>query len=284
MTPKKEKTKVDYCRRVKLVQEYIAHHLAEPLSPVELSQVANLSLHHFHRVFRGVTGESIGEYVRRLKLERAARRLRVTNQKIIDIAFDAGYSSHEGFTRAFREYFGVAPSEFRGQLPIYLGSPISPPDRVEIRHIHPISVAQIRHVGAYGESGQVFSSLLSWAVSANINLAQARMFGLCADDPDITPVNHLRFDACIEYHGSGDVLRGITTGYIPGGKYAIATHIGPYNTILDTYLALIGGWIPQTSYELHDEAVVEFYLDDPNQTPPERLRTELWIRLRLPSD
>ncbi|MEA5517287.1 AraC family transcriptional regulator [Nodularia sp. UHCC 0506] len=83
MLPKKEQTQVEYSRRVLRVQEYIAHHLAEKLSPVQLSKVANLSPHHFHRVFRGVTGESILEYVRRLKLERAARRLRVT---VTDVA------------------------------------------------------------------------------------------------------------------------------------------------------------------------------------------------------
>lgn len=284
MLPKKEKTQVEYSRRVLRVQEYIAHHLAEKLSPVHLSKVANLSPHHFHRVFRGVTGESILEYVRRLKLERAARRLRVTKQKITDIAFDAGYDSHEGFTRAFREHFGVNPSKFRGEIPIHIPSPITPPDVVEIRDINPISVAKIRHVGSYADSGKVFSTLMNWADSQNVNLLQARILGLCADDPDITPVDYLRFDACIEYQGTADISLGITTGYIPGGKYAVATHIGSYSTILDTYLALIGGWIPTTDYELHDEAVVEFYLDDPKVTPPEKLRTELWIRLRLPSN
>lgn len=278
----KEQTKDEYLKRVRRVQDYIENHLADKISPSELSKLANLSPHHFHRVFRGVTGESVLEYTRRLKLERAARRLRVTGQKVTDIAFDAGYESHEGFTRAFRDHFGVSPSEFRGQPPIYAPSPVSPPSQVEIRDITSIPVAQIRHVGSYDESGKVFPVLVNWAISQALNPLKARVFGLCADDPEITPVEHLRFDACIEYQGKGDSSSGIIVGSIPAGKYAIATHIGPYDTILNTYLALIGGWVPTTDYELCDEAVVEFYLDDPRTTPPEQLRTELWIRLRLP--
>jgi AraC family transcriptional regulator len=277
----KENTKDDYLKRVRHVQNYIANHLADKLSPSDLSKLVNLSPHHFHRVFRGVTGESILEYVRRLKLERAARRLRVTGQKITEVAFDAGYDSHEGFTRAFRQHFGVSPFEFRGQPPLSVPSPISSPEKVEIRDIASIAIAQVRHVGSYAESGKVFPTLINWAASQNLDLSQARVFGLCADDPDITPAERLRFDACIEYQGSGSESLGITTGCIPAGKYAIATHVGTYDTILDTYLALIGGWVPTTDYELCDEAVVEFYMDDPGVTPPEQLRTELWLRLRL---
>lgn len=278
----KEKTKNEYLKRIRCVQDYIESHLADKISPSDLSQLANLSPHHFHRVFRGVTGESVLEYTRRLKLERAARRLRVTGQKVTEVAFDAGYESHEGFTRAFREHFGVSPTEFRGQPPIYAPTPVSPPDQVEIRDIAAIRVAQIRHIGSYDENGNVFPVLMDWAVSQKLDLSRARVFGLCADDPEITPVEHLRFDACIEYQGGGDESLGITVGCIPAGKYAIATHIGTYDTILNTYLALIGGWVPTTDYELCDEAVVEFYMDDPSITPPEQLRTELWIRLRLP--
>ncbi|MFN5857788.1 MAG: helix-turn-helix domain-containing protein, partial [Pseudanabaenaceae cyanobacterium] len=124
----KKKTKDEYLKRVRCAQNYIENHLTDKISPFELSKLATLSPHHFHRIFRGVVGESVLEYARRLKLERAARRLRVTGRRVTEIAFDAGYESHEGFTRAFREYFGVSPSEFRGQPPIHVPSPISPPD------------------------------------------------------------------------------------------------------------------------------------------------------------
>lgn len=276
----KETTKVEYLRRVQRVQSYIEKHLSDRLIPLELSKLANLSPHHFHRIFRGITGESILEYVRRLKLERSARRLRTTEQKVIEIALDAGYDSHEGFTRAFRQYFGVSPSEFRGQMPISTTASISPPEQIEIRVIDSIAITKIRHTGSYDESGKIFPLLINWAESQGINLTKARVFGLCFDDPEITPAEYLRFDACIEYEGKDNESMGISTDYIPAGKYAVATHIGAYANILDTYLSLIGGWVPRTDYELCDEPVVEYYLDDPRKTLPDEMRTELWIRLQ----
>lgn len=92
---------------------YIHQHLDEPLSLNELAQVACFSPYHFHRVFRGMVGESLGEHVRRLRLERAASRLKGSRQSITALAFEAGYETLESFSRAFAAMFGQSPSNFR---------------------------------------------------------------------------------------------------------------------------------------------------------------------------
>jgi len=78
-----------------------------------LAARAYLSRFHFGRVFRRFVGEAPGEMERRLRLERAAHALRATAQDVTGIAFDAGYDSLEGFSRAFRRAYGLAPSRFR---------------------------------------------------------------------------------------------------------------------------------------------------------------------------
>ena len=78
-----------------------------------LAERAYLSRFHFGRVFRRVVGEAPGEIERRLRLERAAHALRATGQDVTGIALDAGYDSLEGFSRAFRRAYGLAPSRFR---------------------------------------------------------------------------------------------------------------------------------------------------------------------------
>src|SRR5262252_10971797 len=103
----------DYQRRILGVLVHIQNHLDSPLPLDELAEVAHFSPFHFHRVFRGMVGESVKEHVRRLRLERAAHRLRFTGQPVTEIAFDAGYETHESFTRAFGVMFGEAPTEFR---------------------------------------------------------------------------------------------------------------------------------------------------------------------------
>ncbi len=84
-----------------------------PLSLDELASVAHFSPYHFHRVFRGMVGETVAEHVRRLRLERAARHLIYTRRSVTDLAFDAGYETMESFIRAFRKRFGYAPSCYR---------------------------------------------------------------------------------------------------------------------------------------------------------------------------
>src|SRR5690349_24710545 len=91
----------------------IERDLDAPHSLPELAAHACLSPFHFHRLFAAVVGEPPAEYVRRLRLERAAHELSMSNRAVADIAREAGYGSQSAFTRAFRERFGCAPRVFR---------------------------------------------------------------------------------------------------------------------------------------------------------------------------
>ena len=95
------------------VLRYILEHIREPLSREVLADVAGFSVPHFHRVFRAEVGESAGSYVRRLRLERAGRKLRMGAVDITEVALAAGYDSHAAFGKAFRQQYGLSPSEFR---------------------------------------------------------------------------------------------------------------------------------------------------------------------------
>jgi len=95
------------------VMRYIREHITEPLDRETLAAVAGFSIPHFHRVFTAHVGESAISYVRRLRLERAARKLRRGAVDITEVALAAGYDSHAAFGKAFKQQFGVSPSEFR---------------------------------------------------------------------------------------------------------------------------------------------------------------------------
>src|SRR5215510_10301188 len=102
-----------YRERMLKVLVHIQGHLDETLALDDLARLAHFSPFHFHRVFRGMVGEPLMEHVRRLRLERAAHRLKFTQEPVVRIAFEAGYETHEAFTRAFRAHFGEPPSRFR---------------------------------------------------------------------------------------------------------------------------------------------------------------------------
>lgn len=102
-----------YQEPIKEVQQYIGAHIDEPLNREVLAAVAGFSIPHFHRIFTQYTGESAASYVRRIRMERAGRKLRMGAVDITEVALAAGYDSHAAFSKAFKKYFGFRPSEFR---------------------------------------------------------------------------------------------------------------------------------------------------------------------------
>ncbi len=103
----------DHAERINHVERYIREHIDEPLQREVLASVAGFSVPHFHRVFTAQRGENIADYVRRVRLERAGRKLRMGAVDIMEVALAAGYSTHAAFGKAFKQQFGLSPSEFR---------------------------------------------------------------------------------------------------------------------------------------------------------------------------
>lgn len=103
----------DYAGRINAVKKYIGNHIDEPLNRQVLAQVAGFSVPHLHRIFAAHVGESIASHVRRVRLERAGRKLRMGAVDITEVALAAGYHTHAAFGKAFKKQFGVCPSEFR---------------------------------------------------------------------------------------------------------------------------------------------------------------------------
>ena len=95
------------------VMRYIREHINEPLNREMLAAVAGFSVPHFHRVFTVHVGESAASYVRRLRLERAGRKLRMGAVNITEVALAAGYDTHAAFSKAFKQQFSLSPREFR---------------------------------------------------------------------------------------------------------------------------------------------------------------------------
>lgn len=104
---------LDHTDCIEDVMKYIREHLNEPIDRETLAEVAGFSVPHFHRVFTAHVGESAISYVRRLRLERAARKLRMGAVDITEVALAAGYDTHAAFGKAFKQQFGLSPSEFR---------------------------------------------------------------------------------------------------------------------------------------------------------------------------
>ena len=106
---------------VQKMQDYIEANLAEKITLSALANTCSLSPWYAHRLFREYTGYAPAEYIRRIRLAKSALRLKKENIKIIDVAFDLGFSSVDGYTRAFRKEFGINPGEYaKNPVPVKL--------------------------------------------------------------------------------------------------------------------------------------------------------------------
>jgi AraC family transcriptional regulator len=103
----------EYGERIDGVKKYIREHIDEALTREALAEVAGFSVPHFHRIFTAQIGENIASYVRRMRLERAGRKLRMGAVDITQVALAAGYDTHTAFSRAFKQQYGLSPSQFR---------------------------------------------------------------------------------------------------------------------------------------------------------------------------
>ncbi len=132
-------------KAVQSMQDYILVHIAEEITLAELADVAHFSPWYAHRLFRELTGVSPAEYIRKLRLSEAARRLKNEKCRITDAAMDLGFESVDGFTRAFSREFGMTPSEYRLRpVPITLFIPYG----VRFRELskEKISMKNVRNV------------------------------------------------------------------------------------------------------------------------------------------
>ena len=99
------------------MQDFIESHMTEPVTLHMLARAAGYSPWHAARIFKELTGKNPFEYIRELRLSRAAEKLRDGEARVIDVAFDFVFESHEGFTRAFSKQFGISPRRFIKEKP-----------------------------------------------------------------------------------------------------------------------------------------------------------------------
>jgi AraC family transcriptional regulator len=284
-----------YKERILGVLIFIQKNLDEELPLEEYARVAHFSPYHFHRVFRGMVGESLQEHIRRLRLERAAARLKHTHRSVTEIALEAGYETHEAFTRAFRSLTGISPSGFRrrntalpasvpGGVHYQNGQPLTEfqPSiggntmEVRIERLEPLHVAFARHVGPYNGVGEAWEKVCM-RLGMEGRLGAVKFIGVCYDDPDVTAPENIRYDACVTVDGDFRPQDDVGVQTLGGGEYAVTTHVGPYEMLSRTYAELMGQWLPQHGREPRSEPSLEFYLNAPESTDPEDLITDIYV-------
>ena len=247
---------------------HIQAHLDEDLSLESLSGRMGVSPTYFHKSFKAVIGETPKAHVERLRLERAAFRILVQDESLINIALDHGFAAPETFSRAFRRRFGMAPSEYRAWMRRQnaeaagrlvhecAGFSIS---NVKVRRLAPAHLAFIRHVGPYESvPDTLFSTLERWAGTQRIPGTRV-WIGLGHDAPGATAPDKLRFDAALVVPSPFESNEAATYQHFPGGEFAIVTHAGAFSTLSQAYAAIFPRVTALPEHDLVGLPAVEIY-------------------------
>lgn len=292
----KKSTMETYSRRMRTVLDTLADRLDSDLDLSELAGAACFSPFHFHRVFRGVVGESIGSLIRRLRLERSAWMLLEGDEPIGVIALRAGYQSAATFGRAFAAAFGESPARFRRVRrsipmlqapsgyhyhPVHGMQTFHPVRREGEREVEgrtvrlePMRVLAIDHRGPYGTIGAAFERLGALTGESRIDVSGSQWLAIFLDDPETVPAEELRSRACVtvtEVQEAPAGVQGASIVEIPGGLYATSRHEGPYAGLPEAWNDLCGTWIPGNGLKPSAGVCFEIYVrscdeaEDPDQ-------------------
>lgn len=261
---------------------HIQTHLERDLSLDRLAERVGFSAYHYHRIFREIIGEPVKEYVRRLRLEKAAYRLKVSEEAILGLAMDAGFKTHESFTRAFTRQFRITPKEFRNNYlrvsrerkkqaqPKYIADyPVKAEPtskQVHLEHVRSIIVAFVRHVGPYDKlldpdspMSVLWDELFAWGNANKLINADSLLIGIPQDDPSITPPEKQRFDVCVQIPEFRNPSGHIGCQTISAGMFGVSRHYGSFDNLAEAYMHIYDSLVTTGKYNLRTQTPFEVY-------------------------
>lgn len=235
----------------------VQQNLDRDLDLQSLARKYGYSAFHFHRIFSTVVGETPKKYVERLRLEKAAYKLQITDEPILEICLSVGFKNHETFTRAFQRHFRASPRDCRKNAKVLQirrlkanrsfrgdGCCLS---EVKFESLRSTRLLSIMHVGAYSEipaaftqDDRIWNTLVEWARFHRVPYRPIPL-SFYHDNPTVTPKAAQRTDACIPIDRVVTGTRTIRCIEFVGGEYAVAEHIGSNSTLIQGFRHVADG-------------------------------------------
>lgn len=149
----------------------------------------------------------------------------------------------------------------------------------EIRNVPERDVIYIRLSGDYrlNDYGGTWMRLIQFTKEQNLPMGDVSPLCIYHDDPKVTPVEKLRTDVCMVLPVKAAPVGDVGSKVLPSGRYAVFLYQGPYENLQAVYDTIYGKYLPEMECTIRDEASAERYLNDPCQTAPEELLTEIYI-------
>ncbi len=270
--------------------EYIEDNLRGEIDFGTAAKKACLSKFYYYSMFQMVTGTTLGEYIRNRRMTLAAKELKESKRRIIDIALDYGYSSHESFSRAFKSVQGITPTQARKSFaPIKAFPPISFQLQLKGDVEMEYKITKKQAVNLVGISRKITStdgenfkmipkfwddSMKDGSYQALCKLADNAdyrgCFGICMDFDEANDI----FDYVIAV-GAKKAEGEFKEFTIPASTYAIFGPV-PVKDVQTLWKRIFSEWLPATEYEISNGPQVEYYLPSDDDSVP----CEVWIPIK----
>lgn len=260
---------MDYINTVTLAIKHIENNLFEKELTSEVYKIVYVSKFHFHRMFQLVTKLTLGQYIKKRRFTEISKLLVTTNDTLLNIAINAGYNSHEAFTRAYKDYFGQTPSQFRKSpeaLTFLMLEPYTY-DAIEF------SFSQIKEpeivikeaIKLYGIKGS--STLDAPSIDRLWNKFRKETKELKTGagysvwlDSKLT-VKDLKDSIDYPCFVGVETERQLNIIVIPKGTYAKFTIVQDFTQVYLMYAYIYFEWMKKSSYEFSNDMILEYYDD-----------------------
>ncbi|MBU0487442.1 MAG: AraC family transcriptional regulator [Bacteroidetes bacterium] len=306
--PASTASRKEYIARVNRVTDFIDNNIDGCLNLSVLSGIAHFSPFHFHRIFTLLQGETPHDYIRRIRLERAASTLiSDTDVQIFEVAVNCGFSGISVLSRQFREHFGVSPTEFRtyweensknsktlskDSKPDLKNLPDFWPEKpktkrrskmdthVEVKEMPAMNLLYCRHIGEFELIGSAYEKLFRYAGPRGLlRFPDTKTVSVYHDDPNVTRIEKLRQSACIT------VDRDVK----PDGEFgtlelpAVVCAVGRFEIAETEFSAAwdeMCDWMTNSGYQPGEGLPYELYHNDHEQHPEKKFILDICIPVK----
>ena len=302
MTVTDEEIQADYKNRVNRVFEFIDEYLDSDLSLKVVSEIAFFSPFHFHRVFKFITDETLNDYVTRRRIEKSALDLLHKNNTTTETAHKFGFSDNSSFSRAFKRFYGISPTEFRRQNH-YRHSKISQlqskngqgyPDydkyfciidnlkkwikmnaKIEIIEMPKMDLAYVTSIGPQNLEN-AYGKLIQWATPQGFMNDLTKMITIYHDSFKVTEANKVRMNASILLNKPVKAKGEIGLTSIEAGKFIVGRFEIGLNEFEKSWTGLFL-WMNENGYKKIDKNPFEIYHNNFNEHPERKAIVDFCI-------
>jgi AraC family transcriptional regulator len=248
----------DYQARINRAIDHVTRHLAEPLKLKKVAKVAAFSPFHFHRIFRAMVGETLLDFVKRTRLERALYLMSHGKRPLTEIALEVGFNSSSDFSRSFKAQYGVAPRAFDLKswrqkhnaqvLPKVARAVPGEKFKVKLRELPARRVAYSRVFRPFepGNVPRAAAKLVEWAKKRD--LSKGQWLGYMWEDPDIVPIARCRYDVAVEVPEAVTLGDEVSEQRFPAMKVVELEMRGSIELEIRALEWLYGTWLPNSGF------------------------------------